>query len=456
VTSYPSIIRLVWPLALGMVNNAVMQFVDRLYLANWSLGALEAVLPAGLLMWIFAGFFQSVVGYSTVFVGQYHGAGNGGSCRMVYRVALALAAVFGLLSLPLVPAGNWILAQTTTSATLLADERAYYAVMMCGAVFVYGQMAAASYFTGRGHTRIVFWVNLVGNILNIALDPLFIFGFEWNIPLYACELHLHLPAFGIAGAAYATVIAMALQCVTLVFAAHRSAHAVADRSSVRAGELLVRLLRFGVPSGLYTVLNMLAFTIFVFVTGGVGSLELAVSNACFTINYLIAAPMEGFALGASTLVAQGIGRGDTDGAVRDAHRTILLGVIFVVVLSTVVLLLSRPILSAFAVKAGQSAGEFHALGVTLLTLMALWLIVDAVSVILAGAQKGAGDTKFVMGWMLFCGFVVWLPLVFAVRQSRNTMPALWCTLVIYVIVLCLGSLVRWRRGKWKTIKLILS
>lgn len=448
------ILKLVWPLALGMVNNAVMQFVDRLYLANSSLEALEAVLPAGLLMWIFAGFFQSVVGYSTVFVGLYHGAGHGGKCRTAYRVALALAAVFGLLSLPLVPVGNWILAQTTTSVTRLAGEQAYYEAMMLGAVFVYGQMAAASYFTGRGQTRIVFWVNLAGNLLNVLLDPLLIFGIDWNIPLGVCDLHLHLPNLGIAGAAYATVIAMALQCVVLVFAAHRVTRSVVNRPSVRARELLVRLLRFGVPSGLFTVLNMLAFTIFVFVTGGVGSLELAVSNACFTVNYLIAAPMEGFALGASTLVAQGIGRGDTEGAVRDAHLTILLGVAFVAVLSVLVLVFARPILGAFAVRAGASAGAFHALGFTLLTLMALWLLFDAVEVILSGAQKGAGDTKFVMVWMLVCGFGLWLPLVFAVRRFHNTMPALWCTLVVYVVILCAGSLVRWRRGKWKDIRLV--
>ena len=122
--------RLVWPLALGMINNAVMQFVDRAYLAHDSMRALEAVMPAGMLMWMFAGFFQSVVGYSSVFVGRYHGAGDGGMCRATYRVALALAAVFGVLSLPLVPAGDWILSATVASGDLLRDEKTYYDITM--------------------------------------------------------------------------------------------------------------------------------------------------------------------------------------------------------------------------------------------------------------------------------------------------------------------------------------
>ena len=61
IKPYIDIVKLVWPLALGMVNTAVMQFADRSYLAAHSQDALAAVLPAGMLMWIFAGFFQSVV-----------------------------------------------------------------------------------------------------------------------------------------------------------------------------------------------------------------------------------------------------------------------------------------------------------------------------------------------------------------------------------------------------------
>ena len=150
---YLEILKLVWPLALGMINNAVMQFVDRAYLANDSMRSLEAVLPAGMLMWMFAGFFQSVIGYSSVFVGQYHGAGETASCRATWRVATLLSVVFGLLSLPLVPVGNWVLSLTANSPELLADERAYYTIVAAGAFFVYGQMAAASYFTGLGRTR---------------------------------------------------------------------------------------------------------------------------------------------------------------------------------------------------------------------------------------------------------------------------------------------------------------
>lgn len=450
MTTYRDVLRLVWPLALGMVNNAVMQFVDRAYLAHSSLAALEAVLPAGVLMWIFAGFFQSVVGYSSVFVGQFHGAGNEPGCRACYRAARSIALVSGVLMLPLVPFGEWVLAWSTTSAETLAMEKTYYDITILGGFFIYGQMAAASYFTGRGRTRIVFWVNLLGNLLNIALDPLLIFGAD--LPLPFLRGGVRLPPLGIAGAAYATVFSMAVQWLVLALCAReRAAPALSPQE--RRG-LLLRILRFGVPSGLYTVLNMLSFTVFVFVTGGVGELDLAVSNACFTVNYLLVAPMEGFSLGASTLVAQAIGRGDRDDAERAARRTGLIGIGFAVVLSALVLAFARPVLGLFASQAGASTAAFHALGRTLLWLMAGWLVFDAADVILSGALKGAGDTRFVMAWMLVIAFFVWLPLVFLVRHVRNTMPALWATMIVYVVVLFVGSLVRWKTGAWRRISVV--
>ena len=440
--SYREILKLVWPLALGMVNNAVMQFVDRAYLAHDSMRALEAVLPAGMLMWMFAGFFQSAVGYSSVFVGRYHGAGDEGKCRAAYRVAMMLSAAFGVCSLLLIPVGGAILKATVNSPELLRDETAYYDILMYGSFAVYGQMAAASYFTGRGRTRIVFWANLVGNALNVALDPFLIFG--W------CGV----PRMGIAGAAYATAFAMLVQMTILVVAAQRESKGLETGDGRReTWALCGRILRFGVPAGLYTVLNMLSFTIFVFVTGGVGDLELAVSNACFTVNYLLVAPMEGFSLGASTLVSQALGRGDPDAAVGEARRTMVLGVGLVATCSAVVLCFAHPILEIFASRAGSSAEVFHSLGFTLFALMAAWQVFDAADAILSGALKGGGDTKFVMWWMLVVAFVIWLPIVFVVRRFHNTMPALWSTMVVYVVVIFVGSLVRWRHGRWKLVEL---
>ena len=446
---YRNIIRLVWPLALGMANNALMQFADRAFLARDSMLALEAVLPATTLAWIFMSFFQSIVGYAGVFVAQYHGAGDRANCSLSYRAALVIAAMAGLLMVPLVPLGNWIFAKTAASAELLAMERTYYDIIAATGFLVFGQMAATSYFTGRGEPRVVFWVNVLGNLVNVILDPLLIFG--W------CGF----PHLGIAGAAYATVFALALQFAALAVLAERDMRST-RRSGRTAGPLLplaARILRYGIPAGGYEVLNMASFTIFVFVTGRVGDIAFAASNACFSVNYLLFAPMAGFAIGAQTLVGQALGRNDAEEARIALKRTLILGVGFVAALSLAAVVLYDPILSLFfaPTTGAETAGarqEFFSTGFWLMALMATWQVFDATDVIVSGALKGAGDTRFVMLWMLVCAFGFWMPLLFLVYSRWPTMPALWSTMIAYVVVICIGTLCRWLRGPWRSIRLV--
>jgi MATE family multidrug resistance protein len=114
--------------------------------------------------------------------------------------------------------------------------------------------------------------------------------------------------------------------------------------------------------------------------------------------------MEGFAIGAATLVGQAKGRGDLEAAHRDAMRTLGLGLALVALLSALAVVFCHPILSIFAAKAGAAAEDFHSLGFVLFVLMAAWQVFDATDVILSGALKGAGDTSFVLWWMLANSF----------------------------------------------------
>lgn len=440
---YLDILRLSWPLALGMVNNAVMQFIDRAYLANSSLEAFDAVLPASTLSWVFGSFFQSVVAYAGVFIAQYHGAGNPRMCARSYRAATLIAVAAGLMMTQLVPLANAIIALTAPSETIALYERDYCDITMFGGFFVFGQMAASSYFTGRGSTRVVFGVNLLGNLLNIALDPFLIFG--W------CGL----PALGIAGAAYATVGATAVQWIVLAVVAERRVRTAREGAATASLAALVgRILRFGIPSGAYSVLSMLSFTTFVFVTEQVGRLECAVSNAVFTLNYLLYAPMEGFAIGAQTLVGQARGRGDDAEADRVAWRTVVLASGICALAAGVTLVFHRPVLALFAPADSASSAEFLSLGFTLVLYMGAYLVLDAADTVLCGALKGAGDTVFVMGWITFCAFGIWMPLVWFVSRASFTMPHLWMTTVVYVLAVFTGSFLRWRRGVWRRIRLV--
>ena len=199
---------------------------------------------------------------------------------------------------------------------------------------------------------------------------------------------------------------------------------------------------------------MASFTIFVFVTRRVGEVSLAVSNACFTVCFLLYAPVSGFAIGAQTLVGQALGKGD-EAAARDAlKKTLVLGLGFVFVVCLSAVLLHKPILSLFVPNADISVqNEFYSIGFMLFICLCGWMLFDAADIIVSGALKGAGDTRFVMMWMFVSSFLIWLPIVFLVAAVHNTITALWATQVLYVVVISAGTILRWRGGKWKNIRI---
>ena len=214
-----------------------------------------------------------------------------------------------------------------------------------------------------------------------------------------------------------------------------------------------KILRYGVPSGVYSVLNVVTFAVFVFATGALGEQECALSNACFKVNYLLIAPMEGFALAAATLVGQAQGRGDSRAAHMAAKRCLALGVAFVAAASLLAVVFYRPILSLF-VSPLTRLTTFYGTGFSLFVLMAAWQVFDAADVIVSGALKGAGDTKFVMWWMVAVSMGFWMPLVWAAATWSDSMVVLWSTMVAYVVVICAGTLLRWYGGRWRRIKMI--
>lgn len=456
IAAYREVYRLVWPLALGMANNAVMQFFDRVFLSGESSASLEAILPSSMLALLLVGFFQAVVSYSGTFVAQYSGARIESGCRTSYVAGLVLSAVFGVLMFAFVPLGNGIFDLVGHSPEVLEREKTYYSIVTCFGFATCGTMAASGYFTGKGRTRLVFWVNLIGNALNILLDYLLIFGFRIGSTGFG------VAPLGMAGAAWATVAAQIVQMAVLNAIALREialARRLGDEDSpgVHVGLWMsvAKILRYGIPAGVQSMLNILSFVIFVFLTGKVGDLAFAVSNAAFTVNYLLIAPIEGIAIGAGVLVGRHQGAGDPQGSFASGNRALVLAEAYVAVACAAVLLFGRPILMLFASDVpAESLPEFLSMGMVLFVMMVVWQFFDAAEVVLSGALKGAGDTCFVMVWMLVMAFPFWMPILFAAYAISPTMYSLWMTLLIYVVVFVIGTSIRWVRGPWRRIRLV--
>ena len=142
---------------------------------------------------------------------------------------------------------------------------------------------------------------------NICLDPMLIFGLG------------PFPRLGIVGAALSTDIAYTVAVGAYVVLSLRSADCIAYGfwKHVRVDkELVGRLLRYGLPTGLQMAVELSAFSVFLFLVGRLGTAELAATNLAFNINMLSFIPMMGVGMAVMTLVGKRIGEGRPALAVR--------------------------------------------------------------------------------------------------------------------------------------------
>ena len=307
------ILRVAVPLVISTGSLTLMQFCDRMFLSWYHADAFRAVLPSGILSFTLICGFLALVGYGGTFVAQYHGAGDGPGCGRATAQALWLALLCWPAVLALMPLGGLILRWSGHGPAVLALEWDYFSILMLGSLPNLLNSAWAGFFSGRGDTRATMVANVSGNLLNIGLDWLMIFG------------HGGFPEMGIRGAAWATVISGLVPPVLLAarYFGPRMAAACATRRTWRFdAPLFRRLVRFGLPAGGHLFLDLTSFTFFVLLAGSLGPAELAASNLALSVNTLAFMPMLGLGIASSIVVGQYQGRRDSRTAERAGWTTL--------------------------------------------------------------------------------------------------------------------------------------
>ncbi|MFA5029038.1 MAG: MATE family efflux transporter, partial [Candidatus Methylomirabilota bacterium] len=326
-------------------------------------------------------------------------------------------------------------------------EAVYFELLCLGAFPAIACSALGGFYSGRGATWPVLWVNLVITAVNILLDYLLIFG------------RAGFPALGIAGAAIATNLGMAAGLAAYVLLLARPEY---DRRFRLARgwrldpELFRRVIRFGLPSGIQLFLDLAGFTAFLLLVGRLGTVSLAATNIAFNINTLAFMPVVGLGMAVSILVGQGLGRNDPDLAERSAGSGLHLACGYMGVIAFLYVAVPDLFLAPYGRYADPATfARIRDQGVVLLRFVALYSLFDAFSIVYAAALRGAGDTRFVM--LLIGGLsagVLALPTYLAVEVLGAGILAGWTMATLYVCLLGISCWLRFRSGKWRSMRVI--
>lgn len=436
-----------YPLILSQMSFTVQTFLDRLFLTWFSPEAMAGAVTALFATLGLMGLFIGTGEYLTTFVAQYFGAGRYERIGPTLWQGIYFSLLAGLLVAALVPLVPAAFALAGHAPLVQSYEVTYARILMIGAFPAILMATLSTFFAGRGQTREILIANILATIVNGTLDYFWIFG------------RAGFPRGGVAAAAWTTVISQICGSVFYLALILRPAFRATYRTL--AGwrfepVLFLRLLRFGLPSGLQFSIEVGAFALFLVIVGRIGTVPLAASGISFNLNMIVFMPMLGLGVGVSSLVGRYLGAQRPELAERSTWTAFWISLAYMSVCGALYLFLPHLLLAPYAAGSDPAAfASVESLAVVLLRFVAIYSIFDMMNVIFAAGLKGAGDTKYPLA---ATGVLAWgamlVPAYVACVLMDGGAYIAWTTASAYVVCLGILMLRRFRAGRWKGLLVI--
>lgn len=439
------LLALAWPLIVSNSFWTLQIAIDRILLSQSSSAEVAAAMPAAMLFWTPFNFVFHTTSYVTTFVAQYTGAGRNGRVGPAVWQSIWFAVLAGLGFLLLVPNAEWIVAQGRHKPELQTLEVVYFRCMCFTALPCALTAAACAFYTGRGDSRKALMVNGVGLLVTGLV------GYAWTYGRWG------FPRWGIAGVGWATVAgawAAALTALALFLRPKFRAEFATWTGARFDSELFFRLMRFGLPNGLFAFLDALVFTLFILIVGQFGEAQLAATTIAFTINIFAILPPMGIGQAVEVLVGQRLGENRPDLAERSTWSGLMCAAAIMATLGLSFVLLPQIWVGPFANADDPLWPAIAPLVPVLLGFVAAYCLFDSVNLTFSFALRGAGDTRFVTAVALGLSFpVMVLPTWLSVKFGWGLNWA-WAFASLYVVLLATTFFFRFRHGAWKSMRVI--
>jgi MATE family multidrug resistance protein len=439
-------LRLAWPLVLSNGLWTLQITLDRILLSRSGSEAVGAAMAGVMVFWTPLTLLQCTAAYATTFVAQYTGAAQPHRVGPAVWQALWFSLVAGVAFIGLAPLAGPLMALGGHTAVVQGLEATYFRCLCFSALPFLVSAAVGSFFAGRGDSGTVLFINAVGLAVNALLAYAWIFG------------HAGFSAWGIAGAGWATVAGTGTSAMLglglMLRRPHRIAYSTGSGWRFHA-DLFRRLLRFGLPNGVFVALDTLAFTFFLFLVGRLGEVELAATSLAFTLNLVAVLPALGLGQAVGILVGQRLGENRPDLAVRSTWTGFRLTVAYMACVALAYVLLPGLLLVPFRSSEDPSRWEEVAAVVpVLLRFVAAYSLFDAMNLIFSFALRGAGDTRFVTGMAIALSWPIMVMPTWVVWCYGGGLYWAWGFASLYIILLALTFLLRFLQGKWQAMRVI--
>jgi len=458
------VLRLATPTVFAMLAQSAVNEIDIIFL-SWlpcpeSSNAQAALLPSLILLWLFGGSLSAIsVGTQAIVARRFaerRELDAGGVLANSWVFALGAGIAFTLAGYLAMPHVLGLLIQVPE---VREAAQSYLGWRLLGITSMAMTFAFKAFFDGIGKTHVHMISSVVMNVINVVLCIVFIFG-RWG-----------MPRMGMAGAGFAgfvsTWIGLAIMVGWALLPRYRHTFRPFDFARVTKSTTW-DVLRLSIPSAVATVAVMTGFALFATIVSHLDAVSHAamVSPTCpggraepvnGAATMLIVGVLKltftaclAFGTSTATLVSQSLGEGQPAKAERFGWVSVRLGlIIFGVVGLLEGVLFTRPLLELVT---HSPAVLEAALGP--MRLMGVCTPLIATGMILTQALFGAGNTRFVMVVELILHFGCLVPLAWLLGITFGFgLVGIWIAATVYVLLLTIAMIVKFRSGDWQRIRL---
>ncbi|WP_074407057.1 MULTISPECIES: MATE family efflux transporter [Aquimarina] len=427
------------PMVLEMMMESIFFLVDAYYVS--SLGA-NAIATVGLTESVLTLVYAIAIGLSmgvTAIVARRVGEKDisGASQTAIQSILLGIVIAIIISAIGIVFPKE-ILGLMGAEPDLIADGYGYTQVLLGGNVTIMLLFLINAVFRGAGDASVAMRVLIFSNLLNIILDPIFIFGFG------------PVPAFGVQGAAIATTIgrgsAVIFQLLILFYG--WSKIKVAFKDIVFRAEIMLNLVKVSLGGIGQFIIGTSSWVFLMRIMAEFGSEVLAGYTIAIRVLMFTLMPSWGMSNAAATLVGQNLGAAKPERAEQSVWKTGKYNAYFMAIVSIFYLLFAEAIIRIFSDEA--LIIEYGALS---LRVIAAGYVFYAYGMVIIQSFNGAGDTKTPTVINFFCFWVFQLPFAYlaALVLDWGAMGVFLAITFAEVLIAVIG-IIWFKKGKWKEVK----
>lgn len=419
------------PMLIGNVFQQFYNIADSIivgkFIGKEALAAVGASFP---LIFMLISFVVGVAMGTTVIIAQYFGARD---MKMVKRAMDTLYIFLFFASILVTILGfvfsGPIFRLIKLPADIMPQAITYFKVYLLGIIFFFGFNGTSAILRGLGDSKTPLYFLIISTIINIVLAVLFVAIFKW----------------GVAGAAFATVIAQAGAFLTGIFYLNRR-HEVVNLSLKNLEfdwDIFKKSLKIGLPSGFQQTFVALGMLAVMRIVNDFGTDVIAAYSVAGRIDSLAGMPAMNFGVALSTFVGQNLGARKIDRVKLGFKATLIMSSALALFTTLMVVVFPRSLMSLF-----NSDPSVIEIGSHYLVIVGSFYVFFSTMFVVGGVMRGAGDTLIPMFITLFSLWIIRIPLAWLFSNHMGYIGIWWSIPIAWAVGMALSYLY-YLKGNWK-------